>query len=94
MARRRPTATTVPFGPTWSASHPSRVQRAAARPGADHGATRTTRTPSREERDARLRHEVEQIGARQEAGERDDRIDPAVLQLIINWRRCSRKGDT
>ena len=37
----------------------------------------------REERDARLRHEVEQIRARQEAGELDDRIDPAVLQLII-----------
>jgi TetR/AcrR family transcriptional regulator len=37
----------------------------------------------REERDARLRHEVAQIRARQEAGELDDRIDPAVLALII-----------
>jgi AcrR family transcriptional regulator len=37
----------------------------------------------RDERDARLRHEVEQIRARQEAGEVDDRLDPAALQLII-----------
>jgi len=35
------------------------------------------------ERDDRLRHEVEQIRARQQAGELDDRIDPAALQLII-----------
>ena len=35
------------------------------------------------ERDARLRHEVEQIRERQKAGELDDRVDPAVLLLII-----------
>jgi AcrR family transcriptional regulator len=35
------------------------------------------------ERDTRLRHEVEQIRARQKAGELDDRIDPAALLLII-----------
>lgn len=34
------------------------------------------------ERDARLRQEVEQIRERQQAGELDDRIDPAVLHLI------------
>lgn len=34
------------------------------------------------ERDARLRHEVEQIRERQRAGELDDRFDPAALLLI------------
>jgi len=35
------------------------------------------------ERDVRLQHEVDQIRERQAAGELDDRVDPAVLQLII-----------
>lgn len=35
------------------------------------------------ERNARLRHEVEQIRARQRAGELDDRFDPAVLALVL-----------
>jgi hypothetical protein len=35
------------------------------------------------ERNARLRHEVEQIRARQRAGELDDRFDPAVLTLVL-----------
>ena len=34
------------------------------------------------ERDTRLRHEVEQIRARQVAGEIDDRLDPAALHLV------------
>lgn len=34
------------------------------------------------ERNARLRQEVEQIRERQEAGELDDRLDPAALHLI------------
>ncbi|MFL6123768.1 TetR/AcrR family transcriptional regulator [Actinophytocola sp.] len=34
------------------------------------------------ERDARLQHEVEQIRARQLAGEIDDRVDPAALHLV------------
>ncbi|WP_161789656.1 TetR/AcrR family transcriptional regulator [Phaeacidiphilus oryzae] len=38
--------------------------------------------PDAEERDARLRHEVERIRERQRAGEVDDRIDPAALLLI------------
>jgi AcrR family transcriptional regulator len=35
-----------------------------------------------QERNARLRHEVEVIRARQRAGELDDRFDPAALHLI------------
>lgn len=35
------------------------------------------------ERDARLRHEMEQIRERQKAGDLDDRLDPAALLLII-----------
>jgi hypothetical protein len=35
-----------------------------------------------QERNARLRHEVEVIRARQQAGELDDRFDPAALHLI------------
>ena len=35
-----------------------------------------------QERNARLRHEVEQIRARQRTGELDDRFDPAALLLI------------
>jgi TetR/AcrR family transcriptional regulator len=35
-----------------------------------------------QERNARLRHEVEQIRQRQRAGELDDRFDPAALLLI------------
>lgn len=34
-------------------------------------------------RDTRLRHEVEQLRARQQAGELDARLDPAALQLIL-----------
>jgi AcrR family transcriptional regulator len=34
------------------------------------------------ERNARLRQEIEQIRVRQEAGELDDRLDPAALHLI------------
>ncbi|MFI7678595.1 TetR/AcrR family transcriptional regulator [Actinophytocola sp. NPDC049390] len=34
-------------------------------------------------RDTRLRHEVEQLRKRQEAGELDDRLDPAALHLIM-----------
>ncbi len=45
---------------------------------ADTGAA----TDADAERNARLQHEVEVIRARQEAGELDDRIDPAVLVLI------------
>ena len=36
-----------------------------------------------QERNARLRHEVEQIRARQRTGELDDRFDPAALLLIV-----------
>jgi AcrR family transcriptional regulator len=36
-----------------------------------------------QERNARLRHEVEAVRARQRAGELDDRFDPAALHLII-----------
>ena len=35
-----------------------------------------------QERNARLRHEVEQLRERQRAGELDDRLDPAALLLI------------
>jgi TetR/AcrR family transcriptional regulator len=35
------------------------------------------------ERDARLRHEVELLRARQRAGTLDDRLDPAALLLIL-----------
>jgi AcrR family transcriptional regulator len=35
------------------------------------------------ERNARLRHEVEAIRRRQRAGEIDDRLDPAVLLLVV-----------
>ncbi|GAB1516899.1 TetR/AcrR family transcriptional regulator [Actinophytocola sp. KF-1] len=34
-------------------------------------------------RDARLRHEVAQIRERQQAGQLDDRLDPAALHLIM-----------
>jgi AcrR family transcriptional regulator len=38
--------------------------------------------PDADERNARLRHEVEVIRARQQAGELDDRYDPAVLAFV------------
>lgn len=38
--------------------------------------------PDAEERDERLRHEVERIRERQRAGEITDRVDPAVFNLI------------